>query len=158
MLRWASLGLFCPKFHKIKDKLTGWRTQYTLRYQRLIRVVQSLSCVLLFATPWTAAHQAFLSTVSLGLLKLLSIESVMLPKHRIFCRLLLLLPSVFPNLLPKSQLFRSGGQNIGASASASVLPMNIQGWFSLGLTSLISLLSKGLSRVFSNHSLKASIL
>ena len=51
---------------------------------------------------------------------------------------------------PLSQLFTSGGQNIGASASASVPPMNIQGWFSLGLTGLISLQSKGLSRVFSN--------
>ena len=49
-----------------------------------------------------------------------------------------------------SQLFASGGQSIGASASASVLPMNIQGWFPLGLTGWISLFSKGLSRVFSN--------
>ena len=49
-----------------------------------------------------------------------------------------------------SQLFTSGGRSIGASALASVLPMNIQGWFSLGLTGLISLLSKGLSRVFSS--------
>ena len=49
-----------------------------------------------------------------------------------------------------SQLFESGGQSIGASASASVLPMNIQGWFPLGLTGLISLQSKGLSRVFSS--------
>ena len=45
-----------------------------------------------------------------------------------------------------SQIFASGGQSIGASAPASVLPMNIQGWFTLGLTDLISLLSKGLSR------------
>ena len=51
---------------------------------------------------------------------------------------------------PMSQLFASGGQNIGASASASDLPMNIQDWFPLGLTGLISLQSKGLSRVFSN--------
>ena len=51
---------------------------------------------------------------------------------------------------PMSQFFASCGQSIGASASASVLPMNIQGWFPLGLTGLISLLSKGLSRVFSN--------
>ena len=51
---------------------------------------------------------------------------------------------------PMSQLFPSGGQSIGASASTSVLPMNIQGWFPLGLTGLISLQSKGLSRVFSN--------
>ena len=51
---------------------------------------------------------------------------------------------------PVNQLFASGGQSIGTSASASVLPMNIQGWFPLGLTGLISLLSKGLSRVFSS--------
>ena len=50
----------------------------------------------------------------------------------------------------KSQFFPSGGQNIGVSASASVLPMNIQNWFPSGLTGLISLLSKGPSRVFSN--------
>ena len=49
-----------------------------------------------------------------------------------------------------SQLFTLGGQSIGASASASVLPMNIQDWFPLGLTGLISLQSKGLSKVFSN--------
>ena len=49
-----------------------------------------------------------------------------------------------------SQLFASGGQSIGASASTSVLLMNIQGWFPLGLTGWISLQSKGLSRVFSN--------
>ena len=51
---------------------------------------------------------------------------------------------------PKSQFFTSGGHSIGVSASASVLPMNIQDWFPLGLSSLISLQSKGLSRVFSN--------
>ena len=51
---------------------------------------------------------------------------------------------------PMSQLFTAGGQSIRASASTSVLPMNIQGWFPIGLTSLISLHSKGLSRVFSN--------
>ena len=53
---------------------------------------------------------------------------------------------------PVSEFFTLGGQNIGASASASVLPMNIQGWFPLGLTDLISLMSKGLSRVFSRNS------
>ena len=58
----------------------------------------------------------------------------------------------FPELecFPMSWLFRSGGQSVGASASASVFPMNMQGWFPLGLTGLISLLSKGLSRVFSS--------
>ena len=57
-----------------------------------------------------------------------------------------------------SQFFTSGGQSIGASASASILPMNIQDWSPLGLTGLISLQSKGLSRVFQHHSSKASIL
>ena len=59
---------------------------------------------------------------------------------------------------PVSQLFTSGGQSIGASASSSVLPMNSQGWFHLGLTSLIFLQSKGLSSLLQHHSSKASIL
>ena len=70
---------------------------------------------------------------------------------------LLFFPSIFPCLrvfFPVSQLLTSGGQSIGASASASVLPMNIQSWFLLGLNGLISLLSKGLSRVFSSTTLQ----
>ena len=61
-------------------------------------------------------------------------------------------PQSFPasGFFPVSQLFTSGGQSIGASVSASVLPMSIQGWFPLGLTNLISLQFKKLSRVFSN--------
>ena len=59
---------------------------------------------------------------------------------------------------PISQFFKSGGQSIRVSASASVLPMNIQDWFSLGWTGWISLQSKGLSRVLQHHSSKASIL
>ena len=59
---------------------------------------------------------------------------------------------------PVSWFFESGGQRIGASASASVLPVNIQDWFSLELTVWISLQSKGLSRVLQHHSSKASIL
>ena len=55
---------------------------------------------------------------------------------------------------PMSQLFASGGQSIGASTLASVLPMNIQDWFPLGLTVLISLLSKELSRVFSSTTIQ----
>ena len=115
-------------------------------------VVQSVSPVRLFATPWTATRQAFLSfTVSQSLLKLMSIESMMPSNHLILCRPLFLLES-FPasGSFQMSQFIESGGQSIGASASASVLPMNIQGWFPLGFTGLISLLSKGLSRVFSN--------
>ena len=127
--------------------------------------VQSLSRVQLFATPWTAAHQASLSiTNSWTLLKFMSIESVMSSNHLILCRPLLLLPSIFPasGSFQMSQLFASGGQSIGASASASVLPMNIQDWFPLGWTGWISLQSKGLSGVsrvsVQHHSSKASIL
>ena len=67
-------------------------------------------------------------------------------------RPLLLLPSIFPPLgsFPMRQFFTLGGQSIGVAASASVLPVNIQGWFPLGWTGWISLQSKGLSRVFSN--------
>ena len=109
-----------------------------------------LSCVQLFENPWTAAHQDSLSiTISLGLLELMFIESVMPSNHLILCRPLLL-PSISPasRSFLMSQLFTSGGQSTGALASASVLPMNSQGWFPLGLTGLVSLQSKGLSRVF----------
>ena len=115
--------------------------------------VQSLSHVQLFATPWTEALQASLSiTNSQCLLKLMSIESVMPSNHLIFCSTLLLLSSIFSSIgsFQMSQFFTSGGQSIGVSASASVLPMNIQDWFPLGWTGWISLQSKGLSRVFSN--------
>ena len=89
---------------------------------------------------------------SRSLLTLMSIESVMPSNHLILCRPLLLLPSIFPSIraCQKSQFFTSGGQSIGVLTLASVLPTNIQDWFPLGLTSLISLQSKGLSRVFSN--------
>ena len=91
--------------------------------------VQSLSCVQLFSTPWTAARQASLSiTNSQSLLKLVHcIGDTIQPSHPLSSPS----PSVFNLsqhwcLFPVSQLFSSGGQNIGASASASVLPMNIQ--------------------------------
>ena len=117
-----------------------------------ISSVQSLSRVQLFATPWTATHQASLSiTNSQSLLKLMSIESVMPSNHLILCHALLLPPSIFPSSFQMSQFFTSGGgQSIGISASASVLLMNIQDWSPLGWTGCISLQSKGLSRVFSN--------
>ena len=103
--------------------------------------------------PWTAALHASLSfTISQSLLKLMPIESVMPSNHLILCRPLLLLPLIFPSIRVFSNesalLIRC--QSIVASASASVLPLNSQGWFPLGWTGLISLLSKGLSRVFSN--------
>ena len=109
------------------------------------------SCLTL-CDPMTAAHQASLSiTNSRVLLKHMSIDSVMLSKHLILCHPLLLLPSIFPSirLFPVSQSFTSGGQSIGVSALASVLPVNIQDRFALELTGLI-LQPKGLSRFFSN--------
>ena len=114
-------------------------------------VVQSVSRIWLFVTPRIAAQQASLCfTISWSLLKLMSIESLIPSNHLILCCPLLLLPSVFPSkrVFQVSQLFASGGQSIGASAS--VLSTNIQGWFPLGLTGLIFLLSKGFSRVFCN--------
>ena len=111
--------------------------------------VQWLSHVRLFGTPWTATCQASMSiTTSRGLLKLMSIESVMPSNHLILCCPLLLLLSFM--VLSNWSVFASGGQSIGVSASISVLPMNIQDWFPLGWTGWTSLMSKGLSRVFSN--------
>ena len=81
--------------------------------------------------------------------------------HLILCCPLLLLSCSFPTIrvFPNVSPFAPGGQSIGASASASVLPMNIQGWFLLGLTGLITLWSKGHSKSpLQNHNLKASIL
>ena len=77
----------------------------------------------LLRVPWTAAHQASLSTNSWSLFKLVSIKSVMTSNHLILCRPLLLLPSVFPasGSFPMSQLFASGDQSIGASLLLSTL-------------------------------------
>ena len=116
--------------------------------------VRSLSHVRLFVTPWTITCQASLSiTNSWSLLKLMSIESVMPSNHLILCCPLFLLPSIFPSIRVFSNelvLFIRWPKYWRFSFSASVLPINIQDWFPLRLTGLISLLSKGLSRVFSN--------
>ena len=127
------------------------RQQEAMERACSLNVVQSLSRVQLFATPLTAAHQAPLSsTISWSLLKFTSIELVMPSNH------LSLWEAPFSSCLQSfpasgsfqmSWLFTSGGQSI--EASASVLPVNIQGWLPFGLTGLIPLLSKGLSRVFS---------
>ena len=121
--------------------------------KNVVTVLQWLSGVLLFVTPWTVACQASLSfTIFWSLLKFMSIESMMPFNHLTLCHPLLLLCSVFPNtrVLSSKSVFHIGWPNIGASTSASVLPMNIQGLFPLGWSGLISLLSKGLSRVFSS--------
>ena len=122
-------------------------------------VLWSLSRVLLLLTPWTAAHQAslpFASSPEFAKTHLHWVSDAIQPSHP-------LLPPSPPALsLSHHQslcwLFSSGGQSIGASASASVLPVNIQSWFHLGLTNLIFLVSRGPSRLLQNHSSRASIL
>ena len=129
----------------------------------ILRSVQSFSHVRLFVTPWTAARQASLFVTN-------SPKSQSLPAPRVYsnwCPLswwchpiisssvILLFSSCLQSFpasgsFQKSQLFTLGSQSIGVSASASVLPMNIQDWFPLGWTGWISLQSKGLSRVFSS--------
>ena len=110
-------------------------------------VVQWLSHVWLFVTSWTRTCQApQSSSISQSLLKLCPLR----PWYYVItlsCHPLLLYLQSFSasGYFPGSQLFVSGGQSIGASAS--VLPVNIQGWYPLGLSSLISLQSKGLPRV-----------
>ena len=102
-------------------------------------VVRSLSW--LFVTTWTAAHQASLPfTIFQSLLKPMSIESVMLSNHLILCRPLLLLPWIIPSIrvFSKESALHIRWHSVGASAS--VLPVSIQGWFPLGWADLISLL------------------
>ena len=128
--------------------------------QQIVDAVQSLSCVRLFVTPWTAALQASLTfTISRSLLKVMSVE---------WCH-----PTISSSIIPFSSclqsfsasgsflmswFFTSDGQSIGASALALVLPMNIQDWFPLKLTGLTFLQSKGLKNLYQHHSWKASIL
>ena len=143
VLTWLSKYILLPKqFYFYPEESLPWFSS-----------IQSLNRVRLFASPWTVAHQASLSiTNSWSLLKLMSVSWWYHPT---------ISPSVVPfsshlrsfpasRSFPMSQFFSSGGQSIGVSASASVLPMNIQDWFPLGRTGWISLLSKGLSRVFSD--------
>ena len=111
-----------------------------------VNSVPLLSRVWLFATPWTAAHQASLSITNSS--KLMSIELMMPSNKLILCHPLSSCLKSFPTSgsFQMNQLFSSGGQSIGASASASapVLPINIKSWFLLGLTTFSSLVSKGL--------------
>ena len=145
LYKWNSKALM------IAHQFTTWFTEYFK--PTADSSVQLLSRVRLFVTPWTVAHQASLSiTNSWSLLKLMSIESMIPSNHLILWHPLLLLPSIFPSIRvfsnesvlwirwPKCWSF-----------SFSIIPsINIQDWFPLGLTSLISLQSKGPSRVFSN--------
>ena len=124
---------------KVQSLSLGWGGDIEARLSRRKRLYNviiyyldcgySVGCVRLFATPWTASQQASLSfTISRSLL---TIELAMPSNHLILCRPLLLLPSVFsspvPESFPMSGLFASGGHSIGTSASASALPVSIQG-------------------------------
>ena len=129
-----------------------------------VQFSQSLSPVQLFATPWTAARQASLSiTNSWSLLKPCPLSQWCHPTISSSVAPFSFCLQSFPasRSFPMSQFFASGDQSIGASASVSVLPMNIRDWFPLGWAGLISLKPKALSRVFSNTinwSIKESIL
>ena len=131
-------------------------------FQESISSVQSLSCVRLFATPWTAARQASLSiTNSRSLPKLISIESVMPSNHLVLCRPLLLLPSIFPSIRVFSNestlcirwpKYWSFSFNINPSNEPSGLISFRMDWFDL-------LAVKGtLKHLFQYHSSKTSIL
>ena len=130
-----------------------WLWWYGWAMLQVDDVVQSLVCVRLFVIPWTAAHQASLTfTISQSLLKLMSIEMVVPCNHLILCCPLLLLPSIFHSIriFSNELSLHNRWKNIGVSASTSVLPVNNQDWFALGWTGLISLQSKGPTRVFFN--------
>ena len=109
--------------------------------------VPSLSRVRLFANPWTVARQASLSiTNSWSLLKLMSVVLMMPSNHLSVIPFSHLRSFPASGSFPMSRFFIAAGESIGVSASASVLPVNIQGWFPFGWTGCISLQSKGLSR------------
>ena len=121
----------------------------------VVVVVQSLNCVWL-CDPIDASLSF---TISWNLSRFMCMESVWLSNHVILCSPFLLLQSLpASGSFPMSQLFALGGQGIGASASISVLPKNIQGWFPLGVTGLICLKYKGFSRVFSNTTIQQPVL
>ena len=118
-----------------------------------IVIVQSLSFVWLFLTPWTSARQAPLSfTISLSLLKLMYIESVMLSNHLILCRPLLLPPSIFPSIrvFSKESVLRIRWPKYWSFSFSISSSNEYSGLIFFGWTGWISLLSKGLSRVFCN--------
>ena len=125
-----------------------------------IHMLFSCCRIWLFVTLWTAARQTSLSfTISQSLLKLMSIELVMPSKHLILCHPLLLLPSVFPNIrVFSNELALRIRWPKYWSFSFYISPsMNIQHWFPFGLTGLISLQSKGLSRVFPSTAVQEHI-
>ena len=144
----SSQPFHSPLSPSLRDSLVPLQFSSVIQLQPLVG-----PSVQLFATSWTAAHQASLSfTDSKSLLKPMSPESVMPSNHLILCHPLFLPPSVFPSIraFSNESFLCIRWPNIGVSASASVLPINNQDWLTLGWTGWISLKSKGLSRVLSN--------
>ena len=139
----------------VVDKDSGF-SFLNRRMKPIVVTVESLHHVWL-CNPWTVPHQAPLSSnISQSLLKFTSVESVMPSTISSSAALFSFCPQTFPasGSFLVSQLISSDGQSIGASASATVLPINTQDWFPLGLTSLISLQSKGLWKVFSGTTIR----
>ena len=131
-LNWGATGRRRSKIFTLKRRKKVFKT-----YRHYSSTVCCCSVVSdSFATPWTAACQAFLSfTTSQSLLKHMPIESVMPSNHLVLCHPFSSCLQSFPasGSFLMSQLFPSGGQSIGVSASASVLLINIQDWLLLGL-------------------------
>ena len=125
-------GVFMSSFlNSLLTSVSLWlKLMFNITLVIFFAVVQSLSHVRLFVTPLTAAHHASLPfTISQSLLRLMSIESVMPSNHLVLCHPLLLLPEIFPSIRVFSNelALHIRCQNIGVSASASVLPVNSQG-------------------------------
>ena len=148
-LWWRTYLAMILAFHKV-NKDTSVLEVYIVLLCCCCSVAQS--CPTLCGPVDYTCQASLYFTISWSLLKLMSIGSVMPSNHLIADAPFLSCPQSFSEsgAFPMNWLFTSGGQGIGASASASVLPMNIQDRFPLGLTGLTSLQSKGLSRVFSN--------
>ena len=145
----SPLNFYIVVFHKNMLFLLTWKWK-------------SLSHVQLFATPWTASHQASLSiTNSQSLLKLMSIDWVIPSNHLILCHPLLLLPSIFPSIrvFSNKSVFAIGGQNIGSSSFSISPSKEYSGLISFRMDWLDLLAVKGtLKTLLQHHSWKASIL
>ena len=120
-------------------------------YLLILFTSDAQSCLIL-CDPMDCSTPGHRPSPTLSLLKLVSIELVMLTNHLIICHPLLLPPSIFPSIrvFSKESALHIRWLKYGVSASTSIVPMNIQGLFPLGWTGWISLPSKGLSRVSSN--------
>ena len=155
-----SVGSSVPPYLKLQ--LFSWHSDtcpyYIIFYSTIHHLnqfssVQSLSCVWLFATQWTAACQASLSiTNAQSPLKPMSIESVMPSNHLILCRPLHLLPPIPPSIrvFSNESTLRMRWPKYWSFSFSISLSMNTQDWSPLGWTGWISLQSKGLLRVFSH--------